>query len=572
MSTKTTFKRIALVAVAALGLSLVAVAPSNAAANAILTYAVGDGAPAGDLNTGNGIAGPANTVTLGHMGSATLQSYVTVSGASATIATGGTVAAGGAATLIGTGAANTNIVVRTPAVGTIVASVFRETGAGSGIFATTAAETVTITVNATAVTGLVSATLSSEVTSVTGTGILNADGSILGSRAFGVKIGQSVATLVSAVGTVPTTQAVSVVVTGPGYVVVTGATTVTGKNVTTTKGAGNVTLEFYGDGFAGDSTVTFTAGAYTYTEKITYYGSASAFKVASTTSSGLGAGTVVKNLGITDTQTWQLSTVDAAGNTVSTTPGITVTVADTTIMNATASNLNTGTVVITGVKAGTSTFTVKDSATGLIVLGPVTVNVSAKTAASATFALDKTDYAQGEVFTLTITAKDANGLPLADGQAAYAGMATLATSALVYSNTVTALGGTVNPTFSGGVATIKGFMPVNSATVAFSLTLGTVGVATAAQGAVLTATATVSNPEVQASQDAAAEATDAANAATDAANAAAEAADAATAAAQDAADAVAALSTEVAAMITALKKQITALTNLVIKIQKKVKA
>ncbi|CAN2227596.1 hypothetical protein MCERE85_01377 [Candidatus Nanopelagicaceae bacterium] len=76
----------------------------------------------------------------------------------------------------------------------------------------------------------------------------------------------------------------------------------------------------------------------------------------------------------------------------------------------------------------------------------------------------------------------------------------------------------------------------------------------------------------QSASDAAAEATDAANAATDAANAAAEAADAATAAAQDAADAVAALSTQVSEMIDALKKQITALTNLVIKIQKKVKA
>ena len=76
----------------------------------------------------------------------------------------------------------------------------------------------------------------------------------------------------------------------------------------------------------------------------------------------------------------------------------------------------------------------------------------------------------------------------------------------------------------------------------------------------------------EAAQEAAAEATDAANAATDAANASAEAADAATAAAQDAADAVAALSTQVSEMITALKKQITALTNLVIKIQKKVKA
>jgi hypothetical protein len=76
----------------------------------------------------------------------------------------------------------------------------------------------------------------------------------------------------------------------------------------------------------------------------------------------------------------------------------------------------------------------------------------------------------------------------------------------------------------------------------------------------------------QAATDAAAEATDAANAATDAANAAAEAADAATAAAQDAADAVAALSAQVASLISGLKSQLTALTNLVIKIQKKVKA
>ena len=74
------------------------------------------------------------------------------------------------------------------------------------------------------------------------------------------------------------------------------------------------------------------------------------------------------------------------------------------------------------------------------------------------------------------------------------------------------------------------------------------------------------------SVDAANEATDAANAATDAANAAAEAADAATAAAQDAQAAVAALATQVASLIAGIKAQITTLTNLVVKIQKKVKA
>jgi trimeric autotransporter adhesin len=82
----------------------------------------------------------------------------------------------------------------------------------------------------------------------------------------------------------------------------------------------------------------------------------------------------------------------------------------------------------------------------------------------------------------------------------------------------------------------------------------------------------LSEANAQAAADAAAEATDAANAATDAANAAAEAADAATAAAQDAADAVAALSTQVTELVSALRKQITSLTNLVIKIQRKVRA
>jgi hypothetical protein len=99
-----------------------------------------------------------------------------------------------------------------------------------------------------------------------------------------------------------------------------------------------------------------------------------------------------------------------------------------------------------------------------------------------------------------------------------------------------------------------------------------VGASLSAAGVSSAMVAVTGDSSAQQAADAAAEATDAANAATDAANAAAEAADAATAAAQDAADAVAALSVQVSEMVNALKKQITALTNLVIKIQKKVKA
>jgi hypothetical protein len=150
---------------------------------------------------------------------------------------------------------------------------------------------------------------------------------------------------------------------------------------------------------------------------------------------------------------------------------------------------------------------------------------------------------------------------------------------------------TINPasaagTFgSGQTSAPKGYLG-NSTTAAglalLILTASTAGTATVVEagvGASFDAAGVASEkvsvdiPDTaQAASDAAAEATDAANAATDAANAAAEAADAATAAAQDAADAVAALSTQVSEMVDALKKQITALTNLVIKIQKKVKA
>jgi trimeric autotransporter adhesin len=135
----------------------------------------------------------------------------------------------------------------------------------------------------------------------------------------------------------------------------------------------------------------------------------------------------------------------------------------------------------------------------------------------------------------------------------------------------------------GQTGYLAGMNVRSTAATQTAYTASTVGTATTAETGVgasfaaagvgsVTVAVAAGTDTAQVAADAAAEATDAANAATDAANAAAEAADAATAAAQDAADAVAALSTQVSEMVNALKKQITALTNLVIKIQKKVKA
>jgi hypothetical protein len=223
---------------------------------------------------------------------------------------------------------------------------------------------------------------------------------------------------------------------------------------------------------------------------------------------------------------------------------------------------------LTAVAAGTAniTLTSKSSATATgVSSAPVAVRVSDGVATKVDYAFEKDTYAPGETAKIIATVSNAAGvLP--------AGTYTVLSSAGVTANfavsglpaaTVLAVGNTGAATYTVTIPTgVTGDLQLvgTASATTITATFGKTSVVNAALDAATAAT------------DAAAEATDAANAATDAANAAAEAADAATAAAQDAADAVAALATSVSAMIDALKKQITALTNLVIKIQKKVKA
>ena len=222
---------------------------------------------------------------------------------------------------------------------------------------------------------------------------------------------------------------------------------------------------------------------------------------------------------------------------------------------------------LTGVAAGTSAITLTTNSAATVTTGisstPVSVRVSDGVATKVDYAFAKDTYAPGEVATITATVSNAAGVMPA-------GTYTVLTAGVTGNYALT--GGpalTVTTTDATGVVKYTVTVPVGvsgdltltgTAATGVTATFGKTTVVNAAQDA------------AQAATDAASEAIDAANAATDAANAAAEAADAATAAAQDAADAVAALSVSVAAMIDALKKQITSLTNLVIKIQKKVKA
>jgi hypothetical protein len=196
-----------------------------------------------------------------------------------------------------------------------------------------------------------------------------------------------------------------------------------------------------------------------------------------------------------------------------------------------------------------------------------------------------TGTANGSGVPVTVTVTDRNGNAVsgvsvnvvASGVGSFMGGSITNSFVTDASGTYTFLANTI--VSEGGVAK---FTATSGTTADFSSAAGYVGATavdstlaagnSSASHSITFAAGASASDVAQTATDAAAEATDAANAATDAANAAAEAADAATAAAQDAADAVAALSAQVATLISGLKSQLTALTNLVIKIQKKVKA
>jgi hypothetical protein len=226
-------------------------------------------------------------------------------------------------------------------------------------------------------------------------------------------------------------------------------------------------------------------------------------------------------------------------------------------------------ILVVGAKTGVVTVTAKNgtltqTATILFVNANTDARVLSATESNGTITAKTVDFQGNPVAGVTVS------VALSAGAGRLGNGATSATF-------TTAADGTVSFDVTGEAtakishATVKAFLPAGYGDAAS--TVSTPGIAAGVSSVTVTTLGnTVVASAAQAAADAAAEATDAANAATDAANAAAEAADAATAAAQDAADAVAALSTQVSEMVNALKKQITALTNLVIKIQKKVKA
>lgn len=360
------------------------------------------------------------------------------------------------------------------------------------------------------------------------------------------------------------TESILATVSGTGLIGYgTNATTISALGRALVIPSGNY-IGVFADGTAGVGTITLTTltGTVLATEQVTFYGDIATI-VATPVKSVIAVGA--------NTTTVKAVAKDASGVTVGAGTLYAYSSDVTTVSDSgTAATIVDGaaTFTLTGVKAGGVAITVKNSA-GTIVSAPVATRVEAA-AATVKLSFDKDTYLPGEAATIKVQVLDAAGLPVSGKTHANAFATGGITSTYAFGSGSDVLTATSITTDTDTVKTYKVFMPLTENTVTISATGGS-SLPLAGQ-VVVSATAKVVNSPVNDARDAANEATDAANAATDAALAAADAADAATAAAQDASDAVAALSATVAKLVASLKAQITSLTNLVIKIQKKVRA
>jgi len=625
MSTKTTFKRIALVTVAALGFGVMSVAPSSAATNANLGCYTADGITAQALSTaGNdacgGIAGAYNQVTLvftalavGDVIEVTGGTFVS-GGAYATLNTAKTAAVATATT------ANGLPTVATPTAGTITVKFYKNT---AGVVSATATETVTITVGAAGLSGVYSATKSTAYI-VAGETLTAAAGAAIAADAT-VSVAKSTVTdtatativvnyldgLGKPMGAKGDTLTATIT-SGPGLIRTSSATiggnpyvsfdSTTARSATGTPGdAGGVVrvadqystsvipetmtglaaFYIFSNNLPGVTVVTIknVAGTVVATKSLTFTDTT----IASITATVLkplvngdtavhtndvinlvfkdSAGAVIKAPSAYPTVASGAATIGGASQAGGGTSGY-----DTN--TATNGSVNWGVDAI-GAKYGDVTYTFT---AGVGITATATVKFVSKVASTVDITADAAT--AGDKITYKITAKDSTGAGVPDGSLLSSYVKSVATTGGI----ATEVDVTTANKSVAGAWTVTGTAPLISTNLTSTFTLtGTAATLDTNLTAALAATTKVvsvaiSNPATDAAAAAAEEATAAANDATDAALSAAEAAEAATAMAQEAVDAVAELSASVTKLISALRAQITSLTNLVIKIQKKVKA
>ena len=644
MSTKTTFKRIALVAVAALGLGVLSVAPSSATPTG-LAIAVTNGTSTigGAGNSDSSTAGTVNVTSLFDATSDSVTVQMVLKSKPSTGADIGRLYYSETSTALGNGsvvesvsasnnapftpiavssaslqntglAAGTNMYrIRTGAVGYVGGKFLFQldsTTAGDRVVGTytytliaksyaTSSNTPVATVTADisiviADTAANTALLGGTIDAGRTTAWINAGSTWTSASDSAVSVSSSAsATDVAAIkistfnaSGEATPESVTATVTGAGVVCISG---ICGKSIKVLGTGGVTTFTVRADGTGGVSSIVIATTSKTFAAKtVNFYAkAASTFSTPSVARPVIGTGSVSDVVRVTAT--------DATGVPWTGVAYIYATSAASALVAGSATPVACTydaadlrhECPVSGTSTGTASFKIIDASTVALATATsseVSVRVSTATAASITMAWDKSTYLPGEKAVLRVTVLDSAGLTIPTGAITdlYATGA-ITTNLVVTGVSTTATTNSVSPTVAAansssdpnnlataGAITYVYTLPQTTGTLTATVK-GGAGLPLAGQVTV-TASAEVTNPSADAATDAANEATDAANAATDAALAAADAADAATAAAQDASDAVAALSATVAKLVASLKAQITSLTNLVIKIQKKVKA
>jgi trimeric autotransporter adhesin len=580
MSTTTNFKRIALVAVAALGLGVLSSVPSNAAitgtvtvtaTNGNATTSLADSTTAGSLKvrwlaTGSTDSVSITTALNSKPSGATTRSlnfYPTDTSTSISPATlvpaSRSVAAAGQDTAVVAAATSAGYVAGTfafqldgtPDKAGTYAFTLTITPFNGGAAESTKVQTqeVSITVTAPASSSTTAASTYSSVALVTGT---SADSST--ADATSISLAGKASASASATAFVKLRNAVngaaetldSLTVTIDKGNIGTTSTAATGKSVIINYApispAGGVQFYVFPDGTSGTATITVaTKNAGSFTKTLTWTGSTVGSIVAASYRSVIAVGTESSKGAV------KVNAYDANSNSFGSLTAVYAYSSDTTVISdyGTACTYDSTDKVayctLTGVKAGTANITYRDAATvalSTVASNAVAVRVSTGVVSSFTLTTDKASYAPGEKGYLIITVKDAAGLV----------MPTLASTSIFASGGITTnaqLGNSSDTTTGVAFATDRSttpastdpikyytfYAPAAAGTVTFSAK-GASTLSAASQATATTATITV---------------------------------------ADNASAALAAVSA-LAVTVASLKTLITTLTNLVLKIQKKVKA
>jgi len=590
MSTTTNFKRIALVAVAALGLGVLTSVPSSAAINAdtvTLSAASASQTSAETYTATSAVVtvsflptaiGDSMSITAALVGTQTGNTALPVlqltETTSAIVETGSATAkAAGNSAAGDTWTANTAVSVRAIAANTVTTAKFAvylqgasyaaptvtgaysvkitpaTVGTASGALQGSTAQTLTITVSTAVAQSTTPSTATSKVfIQSTGSNAVPTTDSVVavskataatpagyvyfqGLNASGNAVVESITAEISGVGTI-----------GQGNQ--TGAST--GRSISV-KYTDTVTV--WADGNSGTGTITIkgsTSGVVLGTKTVTFYGAMASLKgTVNTAILAVGANTAAVSVASNDDKPTLMRSLQSLEEIYAFSSDTTVATVPSTALSY---SVDSATVAVTGVKAGTATITFGNKSTlaaSTIKSTPVTVRVGSTAVASVTVAFDKATYVPGEKATITISLKDSTdqlvvpgtyelwaatyGLNFAKGFSAGTGPATSETAVATSATT--------------GLKTYTVYMPVTAGTVTLTGTLaktldatyapvGTLKTAAAIQGTAVTASATV---------------TDSGAAALAAVNA-------------------------LATTVASLRTLITTLTNLVLKIQKKVKA